>query len=57
MTAPIARTNSQVVRSKIAMTCGDAHVAFSDFCSRPHLPAVTPAMLVLIHQIMRTTAP
>lgn len=57
MTAPIARTNSQIVRSKIAMTCGDAHVAFTEFWSRPDLPAVTPAMLVLIHQIMRATAP
>jgi len=57
MNAPTARPNSQIIRAKIALSCGDAHVAFTEFWAREDLTDVTPAMLVLIHQIMRATAP
>lgn len=57
MNVPTVKSNSQVIRQKIAATCGDARIAFSEFWSRPDLPEVVPAMLVLIHQIMRATAP
>jgi hypothetical protein len=50
-------TNSQLIRAKMRISCGAAHHAFGAFWNRPDLPAVMPAMLVLIHQIARATAP
>ncbi len=57
MNAPQTLTNSQIIRAKIAIGGGAAHHAFSEFWQRPDLPQVMPAMMVLIHQIMRATAP
>lgn len=51
------RSNSEIVRSKIRVTCGDAQIAFEEFWSRPDMKDVLPAMMVLMHQISRATAP
>ena len=50
-------SNSQLIRGRIAVSCGASHLAFTEFWNRKDMPQVMPAMLVLMHQVMRATAP
>ncbi|MEM6677703.1 MAG: iron-containing redox enzyme family protein [Pseudomonadota bacterium] len=50
-------SRSQIMRAKMRLTCSAANEAFADFWSRKDLPAVVPAFLVLLHQIMRSAVP
>lgn len=50
-------SNSRIIRAKMQLTCGSAQKAFDTFWSRPDLAAAMPALLVLLHQIVRSTVP
>ena len=55
MTAPL--TNSQRMRRKMELTSGSLHGAFDGLWTRPDLPEIFPAFLVLLHQVMRASVP
>ena len=54
---PGKMTNSQLVRSKIELTCSPAVLAFREFWARDDLDKVIPGFLVTLQQIMRATVP
>lgn len=54
---PGQMSNSQLIRSKMQLTCHPANEAFSQFWARPDLAEVIPAFLVTLQQIMRATVP
>ncbi|MEO9819894.1 MAG: iron-containing redox enzyme family protein [Paracoccaceae bacterium] len=53
----IDMSNSQIMRAKMQLTGGTQELAFADFWAREDLPAVAPAFLVLLNQIMRASVP
>lgn len=57
MTTPRRMSNSDLIRAKMQLTCGAAQRAFTTFWARDDLPEVAPALLVLLHQIVRSTVP
>ena len=50
-------TNSQIMRAKMRMTGYAQERAFAALWARNDLPAVAPAFLVLLNQIMRASVP
>lgn len=55
--APGNMSHSQLVRSKIDMTCAPAVLAFREFWEREDLTDAIPGFLVTLQQIMRATVP
>lgn len=57
MNTPRAMSNSELMRAKMRLTCGEANRAFAAFWARDDLAEVVPGFLVVLHQIMRATVP
>lgn len=54
---PIPRGHSDVLRTKIELTCGDLGRALAELWRHPHPADRFPRFLVLLHQIMRASVP